>query len=265
MSTALLEARRVTRRYRASRRWLPGGRPAITAVHSVSLALERGEILGLVGESGSGKTTLGRILSGLEAATDGRVLWDGKPAPSGSLYWRRVQFVYADPLSSLNPRHRLESAVALPLARLTGLDGPARDRRVAELLELVELAPDLARRFPHQLSGGQLQRLALARALAASPQVLVLDEPISGLDVSLQVQILSLLSGLRRSLGLTYLFIAHDLAVVESFCDRAAVMKDGRLVEQGPPTALFRDPHHPYTRKLVAAVPRLPAHRDPVA
>lgn len=254
----LLEAKEITRRYGGGPRLLGPARAAVTAVDGVSLTLSASEVLGLVGESGSGKTTLGRILCGLEAATTGTVWLGGEPAPAGPARWRRIQFVYADPQSSFNPRHRLGTALELPLARLSRLDRGARAERVSELLELVGLGPAHARRFPHQLSGGQLQRLALARALAAEPDVLVLDEPVSGLDVSLQAQILSLLAELRRRLGLAYLFIAHDLAVVERLCDRAAVMKDGRLVEEGPATRLFWSPQHPYTQSLAAAVPRPP-------
>jgi len=257
VSAPLLEALDITRRFGRGR-WLSRrGGSTLTAVDRVSLKLAAGEILGLVGESGSGKTTLGRILCGLESPSEGRVLLGGAPAPAGIDRWRRVQFVYADPLSSFNPRYRLESALDLPLARLAGLGRRARSRRKVELLDLVELGLEHLSRYPHQLSGGQLQRLALARALAAEPDVLVLDEPVSGLDVSLQAQILSLLSDLRRRLGLAYLLISHDLAVVERLCDRAAVMKNGRLLEQGRPGELFRSPKHPYTRALLAAIPRL--------
>jgi len=258
VSAPLLEARKVSRRYGGRRRLLGGPWPPVVAVDRVSLALAAGEVLGLVGESGSGKTTLGRILCGLEAPTEGAVLLSGEPAPAGLARWRRVQFVYADPQVSFNPRRRLGSALELPLERLAGLDRRTRAQRVTELLALVGLGPEYARRYPHQLSGGQLQRLALARSLAAQPQVLVLDEPVSGLDVSLQAQILSLLADLKRRFGLTYLFSSHDLAVVERLCDRAAVMKDGRLVEAGSPSELFRAPQNPYTQTLVAAVPRPP-------
>jgi ABC-type glutathione transport system ATPase component len=252
----LLAARKVTRRYGGGRRLL-GRRPAVTAVDDVSLAVQSGEALGLVGESGSGKTTLGRMLCGLESPTSGHITLEGRPLaglPRGDL-WRRVQFVHADPQTSFNPRKPVGAGIALPLAQLEGIHRRQRPTRVAELFERVALDPDLAHRYPHQLSGGQLQRAALARALAPNPQVLVLDEPVSALDVSVQAQVLDLLAELRAELSLTYLFIAHDLAVVEWLCDRAAVMKDGRIVEEGPAQRLFRDPQHPYTRALVDAVP----------
>ncbi|HEX3610499.1 MAG TPA: ABC transporter ATP-binding protein [Sporichthyaceae bacterium] len=233
----------------------------LRAVDGVSLAVERGETLGVVGESGCGKSTMALAMLRLIPATGGRVRFDGTEVTSarrralGPLR-RRTAVVLQDSAGALDPRASIGSSVAEPL-EVHGLNRGrgARAARVAELLDLVGLDPGIAARRPHQLSGGQRQRVGIARALAAGPELLVCDEPVASLDVSVQARILNLLTELTRDLGLAGLFIAHDLAVVEHISDRVAVMYLGRVVEVGPAARLATDPLHPYTRALVAAVP----------
>ncbi len=261
--TALIEAREIHKRYRRGSGWWPGADAGTLALEAVSLRLERGASLGLVGESGSGKSTLARILIGLERPSAGRLLWNGEPAERfGRADWRRcrrqVQYVFQDAQSALNPRHRLGQILEAPLAGLLGLHAPERARRADALLDRVGLSPSLRRRYPHQLSGGQAQRLVLARALAVEPQGLILDEPVSALDVSVQAQILALLKELRAELGLCYLFISHDLAVVEQLCEEVVVMQQGRVMEHGSCEQVFREPRADYTRALIRAAPLLP-------
>jgi peptide/nickel transport system ATP-binding protein len=261
--TALIEAREIDKRFRRGPSWWPGADAGTLALDAVSLRLEPGASLGLVGESGSGKSTLARILIGLERPSAGRLLWNGESAERfGPADWRRcrrqVQYVFQDAQSALNPRHRLGQIMEAPLRGLLGLPRPERTRRADALLERVGLAPSLRRRYPHQLSGGQAQRLVLARALAVEPQGLILDEPVSALDVSIQAQILTLLKELRAELGLSYLFISHDLAVVEQLCEKVVVMQGGRVVEHGGREQVFRAPQADYTRRLIRAAPVLP-------
>ncbi len=236
-------------------------------VDSVSLDLAPGESLGLVGESGSGKTTLGRailgLLSGTSARLSGTVRVDGKDVlhasrPSMRALRKTMQIIFQDPGGSLNPRHRIGTILAEPL-EIHGLvrGREATRRRVHELLEQVGLPRDATERYPHEFSGGQKQRIAITRALAVGPRLLVCDEPTSALDVSIQAQILNLLSDLQRSRGLAFLFISHDLAVVNHMCPRIAVMQAGRIVEIGPREQILGKPEHPYTRSLLAAVPRI--------
>ena len=233
-------------------------RGAVHAVEDVSLAIPSGAALGLVGESGSGKSTLGRVMLGLLPPTAGRVMVDGEdlaatsPAAMRRLR-RRMQLIFQDPYSSLDPRRRVGAQIADGLA----IHGLPQTGRVAALLEQVGLPSAHAARFPHEFSGGQRQRIAIARALATNPDLLVADEPVSALDVSVQAQVLALLAELRTRLGLALLFISHDLPVVRSLCDRVAVLYLGRIMEEGPAEALFRRPLHPYTQALLSAAPSL--------
>jgi oligopeptide/dipeptide ABC transporter ATP-binding protein len=232
----------------------------VRAVDGVSLTIDRGEAFGLVGESGCGKTSLARVVVRLLQPTSGRVLIEGRDVRSfrgveGQRLRRRLQLVFQDPYDSLNGRMIVGDIVAEGLRIHRLAEGAALRQRVGELLEQVHLRADLARRYPRELSGGQRQRVAIARALAVEPELLVLDEPVSSLDVSVQAQILNLLGELREGRGLTYLFISHDLAVVRHLCDRTAVMYLGRIVELGSTEAVIANPLHPYTQALVSAVP----------
>ncbi len=233
----------------------------IKAVDDVSFTLEAGTTLGVVGESGSGKTTLGRTILKLTPATGGKVLFEGRdvlPLSEGEFrpLRRQMQMIFQDPFGSLNPRLSIEAIIAEPLEihfrEMSRLD---RRERVAELLRQVGLKPEMMGRYPHEFSGGQRQRIGIARALAVKPRFIVCDEPVSALDVSVQAQIVNLLQDLQEELGLTYLFIAHDLAVVEHISDHVLVMYHGKVVESAPAEAIYAAPQHEYTRRLLAAVP----------
>lgn len=235
------------------------GRDAVTAVDDVSLTIEPGTIFGLAGESGSGKSTLARLVAGLLAPDRGTVRLGGDDLlhlPRRERL-RRVQLVFQDPATALNPRHTVRRILSIPLTRIGGCPRRALPRRLAGLTEQVGLDPALLGRYPHELSGGQAQRVGVARALAAEPEILILDEAVSGLDVSVQAQLLGLLGDLQRAGGLTYMFITHDLAVLDTFSDVVAVMKDGVIVEQGSRQDVFAAPQHEYTRALLASVPTL--------
>ncbi|MGD8617928.1 MAG: dipeptide/oligopeptide/nickel ABC transporter ATP-binding protein [Gammaproteobacteria bacterium] len=260
--TALIEARGISRVFTRGPGWWSAGRRRTQALKDVSLRLAHGASTGLVGESGCGKSTLARILIGLDRPTGGKLLWGGRDSAGFSradwrFCWRRAQFVFQDAMSSLNPRHSLGRIVAAPIAALMNLTPAERDARVDELLDSVGLAPSLRGRYPHELSGGQAQRVVIARALAVDPELLILDEPVSALDVSIQAQILALLQELRERLDLGYLFISHDLAVVEQLCSEVVVMKDGRIVERGERAAVFGSPQTDYMCALLEAVPVL--------
>jgi oligopeptide transport system ATP-binding protein len=232
----------------------------VKAVDGVTFEVRRGETLGLVGESGCGKSTIGRAMIRLREATEGSVRFDGvdlttlKPEPLRKMR-RRMQIIFQDPYGSLDPRMTVGSIVSEPIETHKLATGAARKERVAELLSLVGLDPKYVKRYPHEFSGGQRQRIGVARALAVEPEFIVCDEPISALDVSIQAQVLNLLTDLRKRLGLTYLFVAHDLSVVKHISDRVAVMYLGKVVEIGPPDQLYGAPGHPYTRALLSAVP----------
>jgi len=228
----------------------------VRAVDGVSFSLQTGGVLGIVGESGCGKSTLARMILGLMPASGGSILVDGQDLSSMDRRARArlIQPVFQDPYSSLNPRQSVEEIVGLPLAAQGDVPTAQRRARVREMLARVGLGPDHAARQPSQLSGGQRQRVAIARALVLRPRIVVCDEPTSALDVSVQAQILNLLAELRAELGLTYLFISHNLAVVEHIATEVAVMYLGRFVEQAPTADLFRAPAHPYTRALLASV-----------
>jgi len=230
----------------------------LRAVDGVEFDIGAGETLGLVGESGSGKSTTGRILIGLIPATAGSVTLFGRKVAGARLppeIRRRMQFVFQDPSGALDPRMRVGDSIAEPLA-IAGESRRARQDRVAELLEMVGLPRASAERYPHEFSGGQRQRIGIARALALRPEFIVCDEPVSALDVSMQAQVINLLLDLQEKFKLSYLFIAHDLAVVRSISTQVAVMYAGRLVEIAPRRVLYESPRHPYTRALLAAVPR---------
>jgi peptide/nickel transport system ATP-binding protein len=241
------------------------GKQLLQAVHGVSFSINKGETLALVGESGCGKSTVARLIVGLYKTSSGEVRFDGKPMSNVSAddelaraQRRRVQMIFQDPYASLNPRWRVRDIVSEPIRTHKLVEGDAAiDKRVAQLLDYVKLAVADGEKFPHQFSGGQRQRISIARALASQPEFLVCDEPTSALDVSVQAQVLNLMKDLQRELGLTYLFISHNLAVVHHIADRVGVMYLGRVVELATKADLFRDPQHPYTRMLLDAIPDL--------
>jgi oligopeptide transport system ATP-binding protein len=256
---ALLEVRHLSKEF-SRKKGIFGKASVLRAVDDVSFAIEKGETFGLVGESGSGKTTTGRCILRLIEPTAGEVLFDGRDVLTlsrGDLRRARrdMQIVFQDPYSSLNPRMRVSDIVEEPLI-IHKLGAKAeREQRVKELFALVGLNPDHLRRYPHEFSGGQRQRIGLARALALNPSLIIADEPVSALDVSVQAQVVNLLMELQQRLKLTYLFIAHDLRLVEHICSRVAVMYLGRIVEMGETAKLFAAPQHPYTRALLSAIP----------
>jgi peptide/nickel transport system ATP-binding protein len=232
----------------------------VQAACNVSFDLRRGETLGVVGESGSGKSSVGRCLVGLNPFDSGRIVFNGRSLPQGPQFRRgsggKIQMVFQDPYASLNPRHRIGAAIAAgPIAQ--GVSREIAMARTAELLGLVGLGADAADRFPHEFSGGQRQRIAIARALAMEPELLVADEPVSALDVSVQAQVLELFADVRKRFGLAMVFITHDLRVAGEMCDQIAVMQRGTVVEYGPTHEVLTNPKHPYTRQLIDAVPRL--------
>ena len=259
MTDPILRVRDVHRRYRRPRTSLFKPPNEVHAVRGVSFDIHQGQRFGLVGESGSGKSTLIRMLAALDHPTSGTVEFDGQPISRRperrlGLLRRRLQVVFQDPMGSLDPRMRVRDIIAEPLVAQRQ---PKPGERIAELLAAVGLPPDSGDRYPHQFSGGQRQRISIARALSIRPAVLVADEPVSALDVSVRAQILNLLADLVEEYALTLVFVSHDLSVVRHVCDTIAVMHHGQLVELGPTEQVYERPEHPYTRRLVAAVPTL--------
>ncbi|MBO3749953.1 ATP-binding cassette domain-containing protein [Streptosporangiaceae bacterium NEAU-GS5] len=257
MTAPILEARQVGFAYRGS--------PATLA--DVSIGVPAGRAVALVGESGAGKTTLLHLLLGLKRPTSGQVLFDGNVVEPRDRAWmrtfrRHVQTVFQDPYSSLDPRQRVDRIIAEPIHSLglvrRGGSRAETAQRVAAALDVVGLPEDAARRYPHEFSGGQRQRIAIARAIVCEPRVLLADEPVSALDVSTRARIVDLLAELRDSRGLTIVMVSHDLAVVATLCSYTAVLERGRIVEQGDTAQVLGSPRHPYTRRLIAGVPRLP-------
>ena len=239
----------------------------VRAVDDVSFDVRRGTIVGLVGESGSGKTTIGRTVLRLVEPSGGKIVYDGVdiaalPDAAMRAYRRRMQIVFQDPYSSLNPRMRIEDIIGEAIDTHGLARGSARRDRIADLLARVGLSPEHARRFPHEFSGGQRQRIGIARALAVEPEFIVADEPVSALDVSVQAQVLNLIQDLQQAFGLTLLFIAHDLSVVEYLCDEVVVLYLGRVMERGPSRRVYAAPRHPYTQALLSAAP-VPDPRAP--
>ncbi|TYC49507.1 ATP-binding cassette domain-containing protein [Rhodobacterales bacterium] len=258
--SALLAIDDVERIFGGERKLFGGRTPAVHAVQGLSLDVRRGETLGVVGESGCGKSTLARLVVGLDLPTSGSITFNGEDLAElarkdRNALARKVQYVFQDPVASLNPRKTIRTILEAPLRHLTDMNADARERRLNELLQAVNLAPEFLERYPHEFSGGQAQRIGIARALAAGPELIVLDEPVSALDVSVQAQVLNLLDKLKEEFGLTYIFISHDLSVVESVSDRVAVMYFGRMAELGPSRGIFRAPLHPYTDLLMRSAP----------
>lgn len=255
MSDPVLEGRNLKRYYSVG-----GGlfrEPGIVkAMDGASFQLEAGKTLAVVGESGCGKSTLARVVTMIEEPTEGEVLINGKPAKPGSTEMRQtIQIVFQNPYGSLNPRHKVGYILEEPLLLNTDMDGTARRKRAEETMERVGLRPEHYERYPHMFSGGQRQRIAIARALMLSPKILVLDEPVSALDLSIQAQVLNILADLQADLGLAYLFISHDLSVVKHISDDVMVMYLGKVVEAGPAKSVFANPQHPYTDALLSATP----------
>ncbi|WP_238364490.1 ABC transporter ATP-binding protein [Mesobacterium pallidum] len=232
-------------------------KPGVRAVRPLSLDVQQGETLGIVGESGCGKSTLARMLVGLLEPTTGTIEIEGKAPDTGNPaeFGKLIQYVFQDPISSLNPRKTIRQIMESPLKRLYGMGRRDRAQRIADIFDSVNLREEFLDRYPHEFSGGQAQRIGIARALAAAPRIIILDEPVSALDVSVQAQVLNLLARLRAEFNLTYLFISHDLAVVEAVSDRIVVLYFGAVVEVGKAEEIFANPKHPYTHLLASSAP----------
>lgn len=240
----------------------------VKAVDGVSFSIEEGQTYGLVGESGSGKTTTGRAIIGLNSITSGKVLFNNENlADLSKKQFNKVrndiQMVFQDPFSSLNPKKRVADIVAEPLRNFENLSAKEERMRIQELMELVGLSPESINKYPHEFSGGQRQRIGIARAIALKPKLIIADEPVSALDVSVQAQVLNFMREIQKELNLTYLFISHDLGIIRHMCDHIGIMYKGRYVEQGTADEIFTDPQHIYTKRLIAAIPDVdPRQRD---
>jgi oligopeptide/dipeptide ABC transporter ATP-binding protein len=261
METPLLEVKNLRKWFDIRKGIIPKPVAHVRAVEDVSFSLRSHEVLGIAGESGSGKTTLGRAVLRLVEPSSGEILFNGQDIVKFDrrqlhAFRRRAQIIFQDPFASLNPRMTIEQILSEPLiVQKTGRTRRERKQRAGELLEMVALTPDYLTRKPHELSGGQRQRIVIARALAVKPELVVADEPVSALDVSIQAQIIALLKDLKQRLGLSILFISHDLAVMEDLSDRIAIVYLGRMMEIGPSGVICSSPHHPYARALLSAVP----------
>jgi ABC-type glutathione transport system ATPase component len=261
MNAPLLQVENLAREYTLPREKLFAPPGKVHALNGVSFTVEAGRSLGIVGESGSGKSTLARLVMALDAPTAGHVKLLGRdlhalPREELRQARRDIQMVFQDPYGSLDPRQTIERIVTEPLAAQADGTHEERHRRAAQALDAVGLRANDLRKYPHEFSGGQRQRIAIARALITRPRLIVADEPVSALDVSVQAQVLNLMQDLQVEFGITYMLISHDLAVVHHLCDDVAVLWQGRIVEQGPPERLFEAPEHPYTRTLLDAVPK---------
>ncbi|MDT9722070.1 ATP-binding cassette domain-containing protein [Paenibacillus sp. ClWae2A] len=240
---------------------------SVKAVDDVSFSIEQGQTYGLVGESGSGKTTTGRAIIGLNHITDGKILFNGKNLATerrkDRQLQRDVQMIFQDPYSSLNPKKRVIDIIAEPFRNYERLTATEEKRQVRELLEKVGLSPESIYKYPHEFSGGQRQRIGIARAIALKPKLIIADEPVSALDVSVQAQVLNFMQEIQKELNLTYLFISHDLGIIRHMCDEIGIMYKGRYVEQGTTNDIFENPQHIYTKRLIAAIPDMdPTKRE---
>lgn len=269
MSQFILQARDVVREYRLSRKTVFSRAETLRVLHGVSLDIEAGTSVGLVGESGSGKSTFARTVMGLEPPQSGEIYIQGKDIYAldrAQLREARKSFqaIFQDPYGSLDPRHSVRRIIAEPIISLEpGTNKSDCEKRVLDVLDAVGLPASAADKYPHEFSGGQRQRIAIARALITRPALIVADEPVSALDVSIQAQVLNLMMDLQEEFGLSYLFISHDLGVVRAITDRVAVLYQGRIVEEGPTAAVFDNPQHDYTKTLIAAVPKPFSGRKP--
>lgn len=257
-----IEVTKLNKTFGGKRSLFGGTSHEIHAVKDLTMTLRHGETLAIVGESGSGKSTIARMIVGLETPTAGTMKIAGQDAAElsregAAAFGRKIQYVFQDPVASLNPRKTIGKILEAPLRLLKGFDSDKCKARMKELMDAVSMPADALQRYPHEFSGGQAQRIAIARALAAGPEIMVLDEPVSALDVSVQAQVLLLLEDLKKEFDLSYLFISHDLAVVESISDRVAVFYFGELVEEGSAAELFASPQHEYTKRLISSAPRL--------
>ncbi|WP_424965318.1 oligopeptide/dipeptide ABC transporter ATP-binding protein [Dinoroseobacter sp. S375] len=255
--TAALKVTGLSKTFAVGKRLFGPPRALVHAVQPLNLTVEQGETLGIVGESGCGKSTLARMLVGLLPPSAGAIELNGSAvgAVDPAAFGRKIQYVFQDPISSLNPRKTIREIMEAPLKHLHQMDAETRQARIREIFAAVNLREEFLGRYPHEFSGGQAQRIGIARALAADARILILDEPVSALDVSVQAQVLNLLADLKAEFGLTYLFISHDLAVVEAVSDRVAVLYFGAVVEVGPAEEVFARPKHPYTKLLADSAP----------
>lgn len=262
-SPVLLEIKNLEVRFTSTGGFFSRKKNAVKAVDRVSFKVNRGTTVGLVGESGSGKTTIGRSIVKLVPITAGEIYYEGEEISKLGRkkffpYRKKIQMIFQDPFSSLNPRMTLYDIITEPLEiHFPKLKRMERRERVAELLSKVKLDPDFMNRYPHEFSGGQRQRIGIARSLAVEPEFLICDEPVSALDVSVQAQIINLLQDIQEELGLTYLFIAHDLAVIEHISDQVLVMTGGRIIEQADAETIYKNPKHTYTKQLLEAIPQI--------